>query len=367
MNETDATEYFSKYNTDTIYIQPTKENKGYITLVSLDISKKVRLVIQVFYVGDKKDFSTFKIIKLKQTKKQWIQEQEVTLSQFQLLKIREFLNILNGMKIETLQKDKLSLIKDIDEKSLSEILRTEKGRKAFKALSEDNNLCEDIFALAYKKSELEKFRKLLFEFEAYRDDYVTDQNLFKKGEENIWQHFFEKNPWIFGHGLNYVFLEKEGKKLESVTTGHTHSAAGKRVDALMRTKAMISQYVLIEIKKPSSKLLQTNPYRSGCWSVSQEVLQAVSQIQKTVFDFARNEYCVALKDEQGDRTGEEIYKITPKSYLIIGDQSEIINNDDQIICFTLFRNSLANPEIITFDELFERAKCIIETLNNICM
>ena len=61
-------------------------------------------------------------------------------------------------------------------------------------------------------------------------------------------HFFEANPWIFGHGLNYVFLDKVGAKLEAITTGASHEDDGNRVDALMRTRAAISQYVVIEIK-----------------------------------------------------------------------------------------------------------------------
>jgi hypothetical protein len=120
-------------------------------------------------------------------------------------------------------------------------------------------LSEDIFALAHKKRELTTFRRLLEQFDTFSDEYGRHHGIKKTGEEEIWQHFFERNPWIFGHGLNYVFLDKEGKKLEAVTTGATHGNAGNRVDALMRTRAAISQYVLIEIKKASTDLLRRAP------------------------------------------------------------------------------------------------------------
>ncbi len=110
----------------------------------------------------------------------------------------------------------------------------------------------------------------------------------RTGEEDIWQHFFERNPWLFGHGLNYVFLDKEGKKLEAVTTGATHGNCQNRVDALMRTRAAISQYVLIEIKKASTDLPRESPYRSGCWAVSSEVLGCGEPNPKTVYDFTSN-------------------------------------------------------------------------------
>ena len=36
-------------------------------------------------------------------------------------------------------------------------------------------------------------------------------------------------------------------------------------------------------------------------------------------------------------------------------------NEEQYSSFELFRRSLNSPEIITFDELFERAKYIVES------
>jgi Domain of unknown function (DUF4263) len=148
-----------------------------------------------------------------------------------------------------------------------------------------------------------------------------------------------------------VFLDKEGKKLEAVTTG----AAGNRVDALMRTRAAISQYVLIEIKKASTDLLRKNPYRSGCWTVSSEVSDAVSQIQKTVFDFTSNQTPkVQTRAEDGYMTGDEIFRVQPKCYLVIGNLRKMKDSDERFTCFQLFRSSLTAPEILTYDELYER-------------
>jgi hypothetical protein len=53
-----------------------------------------------------------------------------------------------------------------------------------------------------------------------------------------------------------VALEKVGTKFESVTTGHAFDTPGKRTDALARTRAEVSQYVLVEIKKHTTQLLR---------------------------------------------------------------------------------------------------------------
>ena len=174
----------------------------------------------------------------------------------------------------------------------------------------------------------------------------------------------DRNPWIFGHGLNYVFLDKVGAKLEAVTTGASHEDDGNRVDALMRTRAAISQYILIEIKTPSAALVKAASYRSGCWAVTSELTEAVSQIQKTAYDFSANQFAkVQLKDETGRLTGEEVFRIQPKTYLVTGSLADLEGFDDKFTCFQLFRSSLASPEIITFGKLYQRAKCIVETIS----
>jgi hypothetical protein len=39
-------------------------------------------------------------------------------------------------------------------------------------------------------------------------------------------------------------------------------------------------------------------------------------------------------------------------------------NNDKIACFELYRRKLVSPEIVTFDELFQRARCIVDNLSN---
>jgi hypothetical protein len=153
------------------------------------------------------------------------------------------------------------------------------------------------------------------------------------------------------------------KNLEARTTGSTFDRPGKRTDGLSLTRAEVSQYVLVEIKKSSTDLLQKRAYRPGCWSISGEVAGAVTQIQKTTFEFARDHFRDDLKDELGARTGNIVYAVEPRSYLVVGNLTQIIGNDDKITCFELFRRNIRSPEIITFDELYSRAGCIVENIS----
>ena len=88
----------------------------------------------------------------------------------------------------------------------------------------------------------------------------------------------------------------------------------------------------------------------------------MTQTQKTAFEFTRNRFRDYLKDDLGNDTGRTIYSVDPRTYLIIGNLSELTGNDEKIACFELYRRNIRAPEILTFDELFQRASCIVENI-----
>jgi len=53
----------------------------------------------------------------------------------------------------------------------------------------------------------------------------------------------------------------------------------------------------------------------------------------------------------------------PKSFLVIGSLKEFVGehgiNEDRYRSFELFRRHTLSPEILTFDELYERARSIV--------
>ena len=111
-------------------------------------------------------------------------------------------------------------------------------------------------------------------------------------------------------------------------------------------------------------MLESKPYRSGCWAPSRELAGAVSQVQGTVSSAVDNlRSKVILEDKEGNPTGEEVFNYQPKSYLVIGNLGEFEGehgiNIDKYRSFELYRKNTINPEIITFDELYERAKYIV--------
>lgn len=220
---------------------------------------------------------------------------------------------------------------------------------------------QDVHAVAYRKKQLEAFR-LLLEDGSY---FSKAKEKMQCSGESLWQRFFEKNPWIFGYGLNYVYLDTlDDKKLEQVVHGYSVGARGKRVDALMKSKGAISSLCFLEIKTHKTPLLNNRAYRPSCWAPSGDLIGGVSQVQGTVasaMDAIQNK--LPLTNADGDPTGEEAFNYAPKSYLVIGSLNSFVTdhgvNQEQLRSFELFRRNTFSPEIITFDELYERAKFIV--------
>ena len=351
----DDIEYLANYKVDQLYTHPGQKG-AYATIVGddeqvigeIDVTSRSKLAISAFYVRDKADFGTIKITKLKFHKTYgWQQDGCVHLNHFQVAQMKEFILLISNLNLSDAKKARLSL-ENLNVGALGALLGSSKGAELIRELASTPELHQDIYAVATK-------RKALAEFEVM---------LAANTSESDWQAFFEANQWIFGHGLNYVALDKVSAKLESTTTGYAFDQSGKRTDALVRTRAEVSQYVLVEIKRNTTDLLRKGePYRAGCWGVSDEVSNAVTQIQKTAFDFAQHRFKDAQKDGDGKDTGETVYSVEPRSYLVVGNTSEIHGHDDKIACFELYRKNIRSPEILTFDELLYRAKFIVENIS----
>ncbi|MFE0808820.1 Shedu anti-phage system protein SduA domain-containing protein [Streptomyces sp. NPDC058848] len=247
------------------------------------------------------------------------------------------------------------LLADQDRTTLLEAVRTAVGG----VLTE-----EDIRLISNRKSQLQRFRKLLND-----PEYFERERGRVAGPEAVWQGFFEENPWIFGYGLTLVACGPlDDGKLERITTGaNIFTGAGKRSDAVMRSKGFISSLLFCEIKTHQTPLLASAPYRSpDVYQVSKDVVGAVAQVQKTAHKALRlvsGELHRHYRDD-GAPTDIEISTARPRQVLVIGSLSEfsdgIAANPEKITSFEQDRRSIQDVEVITFDELYERACFIVE-------
>jgi len=92
----------------------------------------------------------------------------------------------------------------------------------------------------------------------------------------------------------------------------------------------------------------------------------VAQIQKTV-ESAERAIGRKLdpKDEWGNPTGESAFVLRPRSVVVVGNLDQFVTptgvNESKFTSFELFRRHLVAPEVITFDELHQRARFIVDS------
>ena len=292
-------------------------------------------------------------------------KQSFTFRGKEIEKLLDFIKLIKHVHLDDDQKVKL------DENDSESILATENDKRRLirenpelvTEIIQNDLTTHDVVALGYRKKQLDIFYKLLYD-DVFLSSKQEDWNI--RGREGVWQHFFESNRWIFGYGLNYIFTDGlDGKKLEQYTTGYSVRERGKRVDALLKTRGYISSLCFVEIKHHETSLIKgDSSYRSGAWQVSKELSGSVTQCQSTVQKALESiKTKLEPKDDLGNPTGELAYLYNPKSYLIIGCLEEFQHdrgiNEEKFRSFELYRRNIINPEIITFDELYERAKHIV--------
>lgn len=194
-----------------------------------------------------------------------------------------------------------------------------------------------------------------------RDALQTFQSMLEQAEslsEPQWQSFFEQNEWIFGYGLKYRYLKILQREAHISRTDLDGSNAVIS-DFLLSDKRFTK---LVELKTPDSSLFENRRNRSDSWRLSTALTDAVSQIlaQKANWELDGS-------NQNYTSTGELISEgaIDVECILIIGKHSSIQGTDREKLMkkktLELYRRNLRNIEIILYDELFERARFIVES------
>ncbi len=195
-------------------------------------------------------------------------------------------------------------------------------------------------------------RQALEEFEAQLDagDWA----------EADWQRFFELQNWVFGYGLDYRIMRLFDREMV-VSTAGTDNRNKPIIDFLMN---FTDYTVLVEIKRPDTCIFQPRKSgRAGTWQFSADFINAVSQVLEQKAEWLSAAQSGDHFNKSGMRRLEARTR-DAKMILVIGSRAEFdgsSNLRDAAIkrdTFELFRRDTRALEIITFDELLERARFI---------
>lgn len=232
---------------------------------------------------------------------------------------------------------------DLEVESLLRLLKGQDKEKLLSLLKNQNLSKEDIDILAGRRESVELFKNKLFENKSWN--------------EKDWQKFFEENDWILGYGLDYRFLNIIQREA-SISSSDLDGRNEVITDFLMGDHRFT---VLVELKKPDTQLFEATQNRSQSWKLSKDLMNAVSQIlaQKAAWEIK------AAQGNHYDNHGKKIQNLTidPKTILVIGSSEQFSGDDREAEIkaktFELFRRNSRNIEILTFDELYDKADFIV--------
>jgi hypothetical protein len=354
--------YTDKQETNTLLINPDSRGSGaYLKLISggekflgeIDIAPQFKLAISLFYVHKKENFNGIKIIKLQYCKKHdWKITGFIKFNYVEREHLQQILSILTNISVDKkVNKSRIDLgnLEDISQiTTLLENIDSLKIQKIAHALGQNPSLHQDIIALRHKRDVLKKFEEML------------SQDL----KEPEWQDFFQKNQWIFGYGLQYRFqgiLQREAHISDSNLDGTGEVIS----DFLISDQRFVT---FVEIKRPDTLLFKNKPNRNKAWGLTSDLFDAASQIlqQKAEGEYKFKDR--SLYDDKNNRVESKPYD--SKAILLIGNlkkELESAANDVEksvkLETFERFRRDSRNIEIITYDELYDRTKHIIASLD----
>lgn len=171
-----------------------------------------------------------------------------------------------------------------------------------------------------------------------------------------WGRFFSRNRWIFGHNLLFQFLEPVQDQ-PVVGRVRIDGGGGQRPDFMVATAAARKFTVLVEIKRPSAALLVAIPYRNHAFVPGEDVIGGVAQLQSSCRTWET--IGAQMQDNEEWLRIRQLETVQPRGILIVGNQEQLISQDEKD-SFELYRRNLANPEILTYDELLQRAKLTVQ-------
>lgn len=234
--------------------------------------------------------------------------------------------------------------------------------EALQALVETETSAAEIKELKSRRDVVDTMQSWLDDDEAFAEAKAE-----AGGAEKAWQNLLEANPWVLGVGLGgRLYTTWDEGKLEQTVRGANLQTSGKRADAFLVSNGLLRSVALAEIKHPDTPLLTQDQYRSDVYGISRQFSGAIAQAQETA-RAAKESLAgwIAERDSEGGNTGDGAYLVEPRSFLVIGSMSDLCSSqgnriDAKFRSFESFRSNLRSPEVLTFDELVERARWNVE-------
>lgn len=171
--------------------------------------------------------------------------------------------------------------------------------------------------------------------------------------EEFWQRLLERCPTVLAQSFPTSTI-KLGSKC--YVGGKSVNNSGGNIIDFLYTNKTTGNVILIEIKTPKTRLLGKH-YRTNAFAISEDLTGSITQILNYKEQITM-EYHSLVRDSV-----TPFSTFNPKCILVVGDIEAELTTSTKIKSFELFRNTLKDVDIISYDELFQKAQDVLEIMS----
>lgn len=179
--------------------------------------------------------------------------------------------------------------------------------------------------------------------------------LWQENKNNPDEEFWQASLMEYSFVLEQVFSWPCSIVKDKAYVGgkNVTNTRGKIVDFLVKNR-LTQNAALLEIKTPTTPL--SGPKYRGIYNVSSELTGAL--LQTLDYKTSLEQHYQSLN--QNVSSDQRFHSFDPKCIVVIGKVATLAA--DQLTSFELFRNQLANAQIVGFDELYYKTRNLVDVL-----
>jgi hypothetical protein len=181
--------------------------------------------------------------------------------------------------------------------------------------------------------------------------FVTEATaLLASSDEGAWQGLLMRESWV----ISQIYAEPLVViKEQAYVGGKSLDNTGGSVVDYLYTNNVSRNALLVEIKTPAAPLLRT--YRGNVMAPSTDLGGGVQQLLQARYSF-EEEFRQLVA-----RSSAHLEIVSPHCLLVVGNYSTL-TDDTERRSFELFRRNARQVDVVTFDELVEKAEQLVRLL-----
>jgi hypothetical protein len=187
-------------------------------------------------------------------------------------------------------------------------------------------------------------------------EQVTLARLIEKFEDMLthdlseahWQKFLKENSFILSLAFSYPMMIIQD---QAHVGGMSIQGGGTKITDFLLANKFTGNVALFEIKRPQTELLRAGEYRGNLFPVSRDLSSSIAQVLDQKFNLQGNFTNLAYYSGWNDYHPFAIhcYVLIGRSIVGVGEKKS----------FEFHRNSLKDVNVITFDELLEKLRILL--------